>query len=131
MMRRCFQTIGGLACLLALLGACGGQWLALQTVAWTTMLIEYSQRAPLGEAIRMTFDEKHPCALCSQVRKGRQQEQQSPRKALHWTKLPEVVPQGGCVVPLPPTASREAVPCVAVLIAAGHPAPPKPVPRDA
>lgn len=50
-------------------------WLALQTVAWFGMVVNYSQTAPLHEAFTKTFDGKHPCQLCKLVREGKAKEQ--------------------------------------------------------
>lgn len=51
-------TIGAICC------AIGLQWVALQSLAWTSMLIENSKRASLCQAIAQTFDGAHPCSLC-------------------------------------------------------------------
>ena len=47
------------------------QWVLLQTVAWTGMVISYSRVASFTTALEMTFDGKHPCALCKVVEAGR------------------------------------------------------------
>jgi len=52
----------------------GLHWIALQSVAWTTMVIEYSKRAPLREAVAQTFDGAHPCSLCHAVAAGKKSE---------------------------------------------------------
>lgn len=41
------------------------------------MLVEYSKRAPLGEAVVHTFDGDHPCSLCHVISKGRNSEKKS------------------------------------------------------
>jgi hypothetical protein len=61
----------------ALCCAVGVQWIALQSVAWTTMLIEYSKRAPLCQAVAQTFDGSHPCSICHAVNTGRHSEKKS------------------------------------------------------
>jgi hypothetical protein len=61
----------------ALCCAIGVQWLALQSFAWTSMLIEYSKRAPLCQAIAQTFDGAHPCSLCHAVNAGKNSEKKS------------------------------------------------------
>jgi hypothetical protein len=38
------------------------------------MLIEYSKRGPLCQAIAQTFDGAHPCSLCHIVAKGKASE---------------------------------------------------------
>jgi hypothetical protein len=64
-------TIGALCC------AIGLHWVALQSFAWTNMLIEYSKRGPLCQAIAQTFDGAHPCSLCHVVATGKASEKKS------------------------------------------------------
>jgi len=63
--------VGALCCSIGL------HWLALQSVAWTSMLIENSKRAPLCQAIAQTFDGAHPCSLCHVVNAGKNSEKKS------------------------------------------------------
>src|SRR5262245_24675408 len=51
-------TISALCC------AIGLQWVALQSIAWTSMIIDYSKHGSLCAAIAQTFDGTHPCPLC-------------------------------------------------------------------
>src|SRR5438876_6488640 len=51
--------------------------MALQSFAWTNMLIKNSKRAPLCQAIAQTFDGTHPCSLCHAVSKGKNSEKKS------------------------------------------------------
>jgi hypothetical protein len=51
--------------------------MALQSVAWTTMLIENSKHASPRQAIAQTFDGAHPCSICHLVNKGKASEKQS------------------------------------------------------
>jgi hypothetical protein len=53
--------------LVAFLFSCGGQWTVLQCVAWANMIREYSQVVPLGEAVKMTFSGRYPCAMCKAI----------------------------------------------------------------
>jgi hypothetical protein len=55
----------------------GLQWIALQSIAWTTMLMQNSKRAPLRAAISQTFDGAHPCSLCHIVNKAKSTERKS------------------------------------------------------
>jgi len=64
-------TISGLCC------AIGLHWLALQSVAWTGMLIENSKHVSFCRAIASTFDGAHPCSLCHIVGKGKASEKKS------------------------------------------------------
>lgn len=63
--------------ILALLGATGGHWAVLQTVAWADMLAANLQTSPVSEAISKTFDGAHPCKLCKQISTGKQAEKKS------------------------------------------------------
>ena len=70
----------------ALICAIGGQWAILQSVAWVSMAVSYSQDSTLKEALVKTFDGQHPCKLCKVVQEGKRSERkQAPQKPL--TKL--------------------------------------------
>jgi hypothetical protein len=71
------RITGRASTILALCCAIGLHWVALQSVAWTAMVIEYSKRAPLCQAIEQTFDGAHPCSLCHIVSKGKNSEKKS------------------------------------------------------
>jgi len=53
----------------------GGHWAFLQSVAWVSMVIDFSKDAPLAAAIEKAFDGKHPCNLCHIVKRGKETEQ--------------------------------------------------------
>jgi len=72
-----FLPIGRAVTVFALCCAIGLHWIALQSLAWTTMLIDYSKRAPLCRAISQTFDGAHPCSLCHVVNAGKNSEKKS------------------------------------------------------
>ena len=59
----------------ALCFAVGLHWYALQSIAWTSMVIEYSKDAPFKEALAKTFDGRHPCSLCHAIQTGKKSEQ--------------------------------------------------------
>ena len=69
-----FRCGARIAMVIALCCAIGLHWLALQSVAWGMMIIDYSKRAPLCQAITQTFDGAHPCSLCHVVSKGKNSE---------------------------------------------------------
>lgn len=71
------RSLCGIVMILALCCAIGLHWIALQSFAWTTMLIENSKHAPLCHAIAKTFDGGHPCSLCHAVSKGKSSEEKS------------------------------------------------------
>jgi hypothetical protein len=68
---------GRVLTIFALCCAIGLHWVAIQSIGWTTMLIEYSKRVPLRQAIAQTFDGSHPCALCHVVTTGKKSEKKS------------------------------------------------------
>ncbi len=72
-----FRAAGRLVTILALCCAVGLHWIALQSLAWTTMIVEYSKRAPLRAAITQTFDGAHPCSLCHAVSTGKNSEKKT------------------------------------------------------
>jgi hypothetical protein len=75
--RRLSLLIVHLAVIAALAVGSGAHWVALQTVAWATMLVDYSRDASLVVAVEKTFDGEHPCSLCLTAREaGKQQQEQ-------------------------------------------------------
>jgi hypothetical protein len=71
------RCIGRIVMVLALCCAIGLHWIALQSLAWTAMVIQYSKCARLGQAIEQTLDGAHPCSLCHVVNKGTASEKKS------------------------------------------------------
>ena len=65
---------------LALASSIGLHWAFLQVVAWTGMVVTYSQTAPVYEAVAKTFDGQHPCKLCKVIAKGKQAERKTEYK---------------------------------------------------
>ena len=63
-----------LAVAAALICAIGGHWALLQSIAWTGMIINFSQNSTWKEALIKTFDGKHPCQLCKAVAEGKKSE---------------------------------------------------------
>jgi len=70
-----FHRLAKFFMLIAAVQILGGHWAVLQTVAWTTMLVDYAQQDSLTVAVAKTFDGAHPCQLCHTVKEGRQEEQ--------------------------------------------------------
>lgn len=54
----------------------GLHWTVLQSVAWMTMLVNYSTATSFSDAVEMTFDGQHPCKLCIAVAEGKKTERQ-------------------------------------------------------
>ncbi len=81
--------LGRLLLVLAVCSSLGLHWAALQAVAWTQMLVTYSQQAEWGEAVKKTFDGEHPCNLCLLVKAGQSKEKQP--QAIPMTKKLDAV----------------------------------------
>lgn len=52
----------------------GGHWIGLQSIAWASMIVNYSQHCSIAKAIEHTFDGEHPCNLCKHIGKARDRE---------------------------------------------------------
>lgn len=72
-----FIRLGKTFVAMALATTLGTHWALLQSVAWVGMIVSYSERAPLKEALVQTFDGKHPCCLCKAIAAGKKSEQKS------------------------------------------------------
>lgn len=75
-----------------------GPALLTQEIAWVRMLVTYTAERGLVQGVTETFDGEHPCSMCAQAEKFRQQEadprrpQQAPgestlRWVLEWAKV--------------------------------------------
>jgi hypothetical protein len=71
------KKFGHVFLILALLGATGGHWAVLQTIAWADMLAQNLQTETVGTAITKTFDGAHPCKMCKQISAGKKAEQKT------------------------------------------------------
>lgn len=72
--RRVFVRLGHIFLILALLGATGGHWAVLQSLAWADMLAQNLQTESVSAAITKTFDGQHPCKMCKQIAAGKKAE---------------------------------------------------------
>jgi len=55
---------------LALVALCqftGAQWIGLQSVAWTRMLLQEAPGTRFTQLVEKTFDGAHPCRLCKRI----------------------------------------------------------------
>ena len=100
-------------------------WIVLQSVAWMSMLVQYSQDG-LPNAFTKTFDGKHPCQLCKMVQQGKQSEKKQATQNPE-TKLDSLLAAVDVRLPAPP-------PPVLILSLDAHSAgrtesPPHPPPR--
>jgi hypothetical protein len=71
------RCVARVVAIFALCCAIGLQWLALQSIAWTAMIIDYSKQGSLCHAIVKTLDGAHPCSLCHIVNRGKADEKKS------------------------------------------------------
>jgi len=70
-----FQRLGKILVIAALVLTTGAHWMALQTVAWTSMLAANLTTGTFTEAVSDTFDGDHPCPLCKAIAAGKKSEQ--------------------------------------------------------
>ena len=67
------RRIAILSLLTAWLLATGSHWDFVQVFAWGRMFAGYAKTMSVGEALEQTFDPEKPCALCSAVRKAKEE----------------------------------------------------------
>lgn len=130
--RRLLRLTGTILCLLAMLTAVGGHWLALQSIAWGRMLVNFSRHDSVLLALSKTFDGQHPCSMCLQIRAGQQDEREEPRqRPLERTEpAPEFLPGSEPVVVLGWSPALQLdTPLVSTVRSQFRFAPPKPPPR--
>lgn len=72
-----FRRLPKLLIVLALACSIGLHWAFLQTLAWTTMLVDNLTSTSFSAALQRTFDGKHPCALCKAVAEGKKSEKKA------------------------------------------------------
>jgi hypothetical protein len=65
------RTAARFIAVLTLCFAFGLQWIALQSIAWTGMILQNAKQTSFCEAVKRTFDGAHPCSLCHIVNKGK------------------------------------------------------------
>jgi hypothetical protein len=116
-----------IATIVALCCAIGLHWIALQSLAWTTMIIDYSKRAPLRQAITQTFDGAHPCSLCHAVNTGKNSEK---KPDLQWsTPKVDMICASRAISLVPPFIRFEYATGTFSVSDSGH-SPPVPPPRS-
>jgi len=112
----------------ALFLAIGGHWAVLQTVAWATMIVDYSHHASLVEAVGKTFDGQHPCQMCADIQKNSQREKK--HEGVQLVKKVELFDQQ-IVKFVPPAAPSATLPLIDSFADLRHFAPSVPPPRAA
>jgi hypothetical protein len=61
-----------------LLVSMGGHLALLQTIAWGNMLVDFSSKSSISEAMDKTFSGEHPCPLCKAVKKSKKEDEKKP-----------------------------------------------------
>ncbi len=120
-------SIGRAATIVALCLSLGLHWLALQSVAWTTMLVANARHEPFSEAVAKTFDGAHPCDLCHAVADGKKSEKKS--EVLPTVVKMDLICTLRTLQCLPPWVSYE-YPRMNSAIPERFPSPPVPPPRS-
>jgi len=87
---------------LAMFSLFGGHWAALQTVAWTGMLIEYSKNATFVDAVSKTFGGEAPCSMCRSIESEKAKESRLPSVVKSDKKFDAFPIRPGEATPLPP-----------------------------
>ena len=59
----------------------------LQTVAWASMIVDYSRNGALTEAVEKTFDGRHPCRICKEIEKERMEKKHDPASTMQKIEL--------------------------------------------
>jgi len=72
-----FVRLGHCLLIIALLGATGGHWAILQTIAWADMLAKNLRTETVAVAITKTFDGQNPCPMCKEISAGKKEEKKS------------------------------------------------------
>lgn len=73
-----FRTFGYSLLFAAMFVIAGGHLFVIQAVAWSTMIVKYSEGASVVEAVEKTFSGKAPCKLCKVVESGRSDQSKVP-----------------------------------------------------
>ena len=105
----------------------GAHWLTLQSAAWVSMAVNYSQQSNLPEALAKTFDGEHPCDVCLAVQEGKQADKES--EALTVTLKLEFICTPEEIRIFPPSLAHPLDAATLVGISR-KPAPPYPPPRS-
>jgi hypothetical protein len=113
---------------LAVVFSCGGQWAAIQCLAWANMVREYSQVVPLTEAVKMTFSGDYPCSICKALAEKRSTDQQ---KALALEKYDKKFVSLAALSVAPPSSAVRRYPVFLTVLFSRLDTPPVPPPRSA
>ena len=108
----------------------GGHWAMLQSVAWATMVHDYSRTASLSQAVENTLDGYHPCPLCKKITSARASEEKAPLMVKADKKAEVFIFSAESDPPQPASRSLVYGPESFVSLLERFFAPPVPVPRS-
>jgi hypothetical protein len=95
----------------ALMFSIGLHWVVLQSAAWAGMLVAYTaQEGSLLTGMSQTFDNAHPCPLCSVIKQGKQSEKKDTKQADQKKKLDLTLGIFSRVVLTPPSPTLSPLP---------------------
>ncbi len=117
-------------CALLALALGGGHWAALQTIAWSGMLVARVQKMSFKEALATTFDGDHPCSMCAGIEKARDTDRANDAPQTFNADLKPLIAVLAPATLLPPPP-RDGVPMQRIFAPRDLPnaAPPVPPPR--
>ena len=94
------RAFGRVVAGVALFFIVGGHWGVMQTVAWSKMLWDYSQRAgSLVAGAKKTFDGEHPCRMCDSIKEAKGKEEKSQGVLVAAKKIELFSMEGGDPLP--------------------------------
>ncbi len=123
-----FHRFGLILTILSVFALGGGHWAVFQGIAWTGMLMKFSQETSIVTAVQKTFSGEAPCGMCKTIAEKRSEENNSP-VTISQHKLGDIFLVGFDDL-LPKRSWKEfSYPLpVGAPMTAGFPAPPSPVP---
>ena len=113
---------------MAFFSLAGGHWLVLQAVAWAQMLRDYSQSAPIAEAIERTFSGNYPCTMCVRITEEQQKEEKAPATMKLDKKAEPFLLSARDLLRKPESKDFSYLPSGEIAVAERSEAPPVPVP---
>jgi len=121
--------VGPWAVAVALFIVAGGHWGAMQTLAWTGMLWNYTQAdGSLLSGVKKTFDGEHPCTMCDSIKTATEKEQSKPVTFVSMKKIEALPAPLRAALPLRDCRKSLFPDAADTRLAARVDAPPVPVP---
>ena len=122
-------SLGPCCIAVALFLLAGGHWGAMQPLAWSGMLWNYTQAdGSLLSGVKKTFDGEHPCTMCDSIKTAKEKEQSKPVTLVSAKKIESLPAPMRAALPLPDCREFVFSAAADVRPAARADAPPVPVP---